>query len=154
MAVYYFDTSALVKRYANERGTGWMVNLINPTANHKLYTVRITGPEMIAAFFRKANTGQIPRSDAVIFAQNFKANWQNIYRIIEIDSQVSDNAMLMAEKHGLRGYDAVHLATAIHLELIRHNRGLPRLIFVSADNDLFQTAQSEGLLVENPNNYP
>jgi hypothetical protein len=49
MAVYYLDTSALVKRYAQERGTAWMLSLTDVTAEHDLYTVRMTGPEMIAA---------------------------------------------------------------------------------------------------------
>jgi len=51
MAAYYFDTSALVKRYAQETGTVWVRNLTNVVAKHDIYTVRLTGAEMIAAFF-------------------------------------------------------------------------------------------------------
>jgi hypothetical protein len=32
--------------------------------------------------------------------------------------------------------------------------GLPLVTFVSADSELNAAAASEGLLVENPNNYP
>ncbi len=34
MAVYYFDTSALVKRYVAEVGTAWMTTLCAPAAGN------------------------------------------------------------------------------------------------------------------------
>jgi hypothetical protein len=49
MTAYYLDTSALVKRYASECGTAWITALADPERGHDLYTVRLTGPEMIAA---------------------------------------------------------------------------------------------------------
>ena len=52
MASYYLDTSALVKCYALEAGTTWMNALREPDAGHTLYTVRLTGPELIAALSR------------------------------------------------------------------------------------------------------
>ena len=58
MQAYYLDTSALIKRYAREEGTAWMTTLTDPVQAHDLYTVRLTGPEMIAALFRKTRTGQ------------------------------------------------------------------------------------------------
>jgi predicted nucleic acid-binding protein len=39
MAVYYLDTSALVKRYARESGTAWVLNLTTLAAGHDLHTV-------------------------------------------------------------------------------------------------------------------
>jgi hypothetical protein len=56
MAIYYLDTSALVKRYEQERGTTWMLSLTDVTTEHDLTTFRVTGPEMIVAIFRKART--------------------------------------------------------------------------------------------------
>ena len=42
MATFYWDTSALVNRYAQETGTTWVRNLTHSTVNHDIYTVRIT----------------------------------------------------------------------------------------------------------------
>jgi uncharacterized protein len=42
MAAYFFDSSALVKRYVVESGTQWVRNLCDPTVSHSLYIVRIT----------------------------------------------------------------------------------------------------------------
>jgi len=49
MAIYYLDTSALVKRYAQEPGTAWILSLTDVAAEHDLYTVRVAGPEMLLA---------------------------------------------------------------------------------------------------------
>jgi len=45
VAGYYLDTSALVKHYAQERGTVWVRTLTDLTPGHALYTVRLTGAE-------------------------------------------------------------------------------------------------------------
>jgi predicted nucleic acid-binding protein len=153
MAVYYLDTSALVKRYAQERGTAWMLSLTDVTAEHDLYTVRVTGPEMIAALFRKARTGQISPDEAIRSAENFRADWRGQYQIVEVTALVADKAMELAEKHSLRGYDAVHLASAVALQQMREAMELPSIIFVSADVQQRETAAAESLPVEDPNQH-
>ncbi|MCL7452154.1 MAG: type II toxin-antitoxin system VapC family toxin [Anaerolineae bacterium] len=99
MAVYYLDTSALVKRYAQEHGTAWMLSLTDVTAEHDLYTVRVTGPEMIATLFRKVRTGEISPDEASRSAENFRADWREQYQIVEMTALVADKAMELAEKH-------------------------------------------------------
>jgi hypothetical protein len=153
VATFYWDTSALVKRYAQETGTLWVRNLTNPTLNHDIYTVRITGVEMIAALFRKVNTNQISQHDADLFARDFRLDWQQQYQIIEVTVNVSELAMNLAEKHGLRGYDSVHLAAALVVQDMRQTMNLQPITFVSADQEQNQAAINEGLFVENPNHY-
>ncbi|WP_323251150.1 hypothetical protein [Spirulina sp. CCNP1310] len=60
----------------------------------------------------------------------------------------------MAKLYALRGYDAVQLASGRELNILCLTNNLPVVNFVSADNDLNQCALSEGLVIENPNNYP
>ena len=81
MAVYYFDTSALVKRYAQETGTAWVISVTDPIAGHDVYVARITGPEMIAALFRKVRVGDIAQTDATRAAVNFKADFRSTLAI-------------------------------------------------------------------------
>jgi predicted nucleic acid-binding protein len=59
----------------------------------------------------------------------------------------------LAEKHGLRGYDSVHLAGALIVQEIRQAMNLSTLTFVSADDEQLQAAADEGFSIENPNNY-
>lgn len=154
MAAYYFDTSALVKRYAQEVGTAWVTSVTDPAAGHDIYIVRITGPEMVAALFRKVRTQEIIQADAVRAAANFKTDFQTQYQIVEVTVDVADRAMTLAEQHGLRGYDAVQLAAALELHAVREEMGLPPLIFVSADSDLNVAAQAEGMSADDPNTHP
>ena len=154
MTVYYFDTSALVKRYAQEVGTAWVMSLADPTAGHDVYVVRITGPEMIAALFRKVRTREVTRVDAVRAAENFEADFQTQYQIMEVTADLADRAMTLAEQHDLRGCDAVQLAAALELHAVRNLMRLPSLTFVSADGDLNTAAQAEGLIADDPNAHP
>ena len=43
MAVYYFDSSAAVKKYFVEQGTGWILSLLKPSAKNIVYLAQITG---------------------------------------------------------------------------------------------------------------
>ena len=62
--------------------------------------------------------------------------------------------MGLAQGRGLRGYDAIQLASALAVQddLITSSVGPP--VFVSADVDLNEAAQVEGMTVENPNSHP
>ena len=153
MAAYYLDTSALAKRYVQEAGTAWVLNLTDVITGHDLYTVPVTGPEMIAALFRKARTGDISLDEATRSAGNFRTDWQQQYQIVEVTASIADQAMELAEKHGLRGYDAVHLAVAFTLQQMRELMELPPLTFVSADVQQLEAAAAEGLPVEDPSEH-
>jgi len=65
-----------------------------------------------------------------------------------------EEARKLVETHDLRSLDAVQLAVAVNFNREQLANNLPSLIFVSADNELLKTAGLEGLLIENPNNYP
>jgi len=59
MAHLYFDSSALVKRYIREAGTPWISAVCEADSGHMLYTVRISGAEIVAAFFLRVRTGTL-----------------------------------------------------------------------------------------------
>lgn len=152
MSAYYLDTSALVKRYAHERGSSWVVQLTDPAAGDLLYTVRLTGPEMIAALFRKASMGVMTPPDAHHAAALFRLDWEYEYRVIEVSPRVTTLAMAMAEKYTLRGYDAVHLAAALEARAV--GGALLPLTFISADAEQLRAAVAEGLPVDDPSAHP
>jgi predicted nucleic acid-binding protein len=133
MSVLYLDTSALVKRYIQETGTDWVSKLTHPSVGHDLFLARLAGPELIAAVTRRARGGHIPGEEALRAITNFRADLQGQYNVIEFDETIADLAMALAEKHGMRGYDAVHLATALQLQKIHELIEDSPLIFVSAD---------------------
>jgi hypothetical protein len=55
VAVYYVDSSALVKRYVAERGSAWITGLVDPAAANDIYIVRITTVEVVSALTRRAH---------------------------------------------------------------------------------------------------
>lgn len=154
MAAYYLDTSALVKRYAMEPGTSWIDNLTDPRRDHDIYTVRLTGAETIAALFRKPRTRDISQTEALRAAHNFRTDWQTHYQIIEIIPGVVERAMELIETHGLRGYDAVHIASALAVQVARATGGLGTLTFISSDIGQLGAAAVEGLVIDDPTSYP
>lgn len=61
--------------------------------------------------------------------------------------------MRLAERHGVRGYDAVQLAAARATDAVARSVGTPATL-VSADLELNAAAAAEGIAVEDPNNHP
>jgi predicted nucleic acid-binding protein len=153
MAVYYGDSSAIVKRYARETGTAWIRGVAASDGN-TIYTVRVTGPEVIAALFLKARTGQLAPVDAATAADEFRRHWRRQYRIVEIHAGLAATAMDIAQRRALRGYDAVHVAAAVSIEQERRSQGAPPLIFLSSDVRQLQAAAAEGLATDDPNLHP
>lgn len=151
MAVYFFDSSALVKRYAQETGSEWILALTEPAAGHSLYIARITAVEVVSALTRRQRGGSVSELDAATAMANFRYDFSHQYRVIEITSTVITRAMELAETHSLRGYDAVQLAAALIVQAMRETLGLSALKLVSADRDLNRAATTEDLTVDNPN---
>ncbi|HWN10911.1 MAG TPA: type II toxin-antitoxin system VapC family toxin [Pyrinomonadaceae bacterium] len=155
MALYFFDTSALVKRYALEDGRIWVQAVTAPAAGNPIYIARIAGAETVAAFMKKVRDRKIAVADVAKFISDFRLDFANQYQIIEITDAVVTRAMVLIESHKLRGYDGVQLAAALELNDLVLSSGMPAvgvsaLTLVSADDELNQAALSEGLLVEDP----
>ncbi len=79
---------------------------------------------------------------------------RTLYRLATVNELTIQLACDVIERYPLRGYDAVHLATALsaHRQLVA--RGRSGLVFLSADDRLNHAAATEGLVVDNPNHHP
>jgi len=154
MGAYYCDSSALVKRYANETGSRWVRSLTDPQAGNDIFIAHITGIEVVAAIARKTRMGDISEPDAAAAIRTFKSHCTTQYQIVLMTTGIVDRAMELAEKHRLSGYDATQLASAliVHAELAAS--GVSQLVFISADANLNDVAQAENLSVQNPNDHP
>ncbi len=112
MAVYFFDSSAIVKGYTQETGTAWVVGLTDPTARHEIYLARIPGVEVVSAVARRSRSGGLSSSTAAKVLADFHFDFAQQYQTFEITAALVTRAMTLAETHALRGYDAVQLAAA------------------------------------------
>jgi hypothetical protein len=66
---------------------------------------------------------------------------------------VIDHAVELTQRHRLRGYDAVQLATALVASETLQAQTLHSPVFVAADGDLLAAATAERLSIESPLNY-
>ena len=154
MAGFFCDSSAIVKRYVNEIGSNFVDNLANLKSGNVILLARITRVEVAAAIARRLKIGSISAGDAQNALAAFQHDLTNNYFTVEITPILLSAAMNLATKHSLRGYDAVQLAAALEANDERIASGLAPLTIVSADVDLNNAAQVEGLHIEDPNQYP
>lgn len=154
MAAYYFDSSALVKYYVNEVGSNWVETIIDAHPPNEIVVAQITGVEVIAALARRALSGMASAAAASTAIQAFRSDFQAKYTVLSLTPQLFEEAMNLAELHRLRGYDAMQLAVAVDFETEMTASGVGPLTLISADNDLNQAAQAEGLLTDDPNQHP
>ncbi|MHB0877345.1 MAG: type II toxin-antitoxin system VapC family toxin [Anaerolineae bacterium] len=151
MSHYYCDSSALVKLYVQENGTDWMRRL-SQDADNVLYTARISAAEIVAALSMRRRTGSIAADDAVSAVSAFRRDLTGRLHMVEITDGLVELAMALAEKHPLRGYDAIQLAAALELQRVRQALSLSPVAFVCADGRLNAITHAEGLAVVDPAN--
>jgi uncharacterized protein len=158
MAIYFFDTSALVKRYALEDGSRWVQGITHPAVGNRIYVARITGAEVIAAIRQNVRDGDTTAADAAKVIADFRHDFANQYQIIEVTDAVVTRAMALIEAHTLKGYDGVQLAAAVEINKLTVAIGMPvagapALTLVSADKQFNRAGAAEGLTVDNPQNH-
>ncbi len=153
MSAYFFDSSSLVKRFARERGSGFVLGLLRPSMKNILLVTRITEVEVCAALVRRAKGKTLTATEVSKGLHRLRRDLPRRFTQIAVSEKIIKNASILAEKYALRGYDAVQLASALNANITRISNDLPPLILVSADNELNDAAQAEVLTVENPNNY-
>jgi predicted nucleic acid-binding protein len=153
MAAYFLDTSALVKRYATETGTAWVTGLIAPAVGNLILVARITGVETVAAIARKRKGNLLSPADAATALATARQEFGGLFLIVEVTAALLAAATDLAEKHALRGYDAVQFAAALEASEERRRLNLTPLTLVTADKDLLAAGPAEGLTVDDPNNH-
>lgn len=153
VGAYFLDTSAVVKRYVSESGTGWINDLCDPDAGNSLHIARITAVEVVAALSRRHRKGDIDRDSFDALVARFQLDFRTQYKVVEIGPALVDEAMRFAKAHSLRGYDAVQLAafSSVHATLSKQKLPLP--VLIAADQDLNAAATAEGFAIEDPNRH-
>lgn len=154
MSRYYLDASALVKRYVNEAGSDWLRATIAPSRSQLLFTSRMTIVEVISAFARRVRDGSLTIEEFASARDLFRGDCLDEYQIMPPTIAVVDSASILLERHPLRAYDAIHMATALGAQQFLADQNYPALTFLSADDRLNQAAAAEGLAVDNPNAHP
>ena len=134
----YVEASALVKRYVDEIGSADVVALTNGAA--AVATALVTRAEIAAAFARAVRVGVLDDVGGRRAQRRFSREWPDFMRVPVTEALVA-RAEALAWAHGLRGYDAVQLASALTWQ-----EALGReIVLATFDRQLWEAAPQAGL---------
>ena len=105
----------------------------------QLVTSRITFAEVSAAIAAARRSRRLTRPTTVRLLEQLELEWSAV-DALDVDERATRAAGSLAVKHGLRGMDAIHLASALTLAAVRP-------IVVTWDAELRRASLAEGLAV-------
>jgi predicted nucleic acid-binding protein len=138
--IVYFDTSAFLKLVIVEPGTGTALRAW--TDADMVVACRLLYPEARAGLAQARRMGRLPARSVSTSRRALEALWADV-EVVEITPEVARASGDAAEQHRLRGYDAVHLASALHTSAD---------VLACADTDLLRAAHACGLAVVDARN--
>ncbi len=136
--VLYLDTSALVKHYVWEPGSEEVDRILADAqwAGASL----LARVELEAAFAKYVRMALLPESEARSLLVGFRMDWERLTHL-HPDPWMTDLASELVWRYGLRGYDAVHLASALRWQ----DAALHPVTFATFDRKLWRAAADAGL---------
>ncbi|MFH1857925.1 MAG: type II toxin-antitoxin system VapC family toxin [Candidatus Omnitrophota bacterium] len=136
--ILYLDTSALLKKYFHEEGSEDVISRWR--AADEIVTSCVTFAETLASIHRKQRESETTNSLLETVIDSFKQDWTAFY-LVEVANDLNDTIEKVLAKHPLRGFDAIHLASA----LIIRDTAVRDFTFACYDRRLSRAARSEGL---------
>ncbi|TCO58621.1 type II toxin-antitoxin system VapC family toxin [Actinocrispum wychmicini] len=109
----FADSSALVKLYANEPGAEVV------RARGVMVISQLSRVEVPSAIWKKHRRGQLSQQEAATLVGWFEADYHGTtgeeprFVVVPASTAVLEAATRIVRIHGLRGYDAVQLASAV-----------------------------------------
>ena len=137
MALVYFDASALVKLVVEEDGSNLAADLWDGC--DAALSSRLAHPEVCAALAAAGRNRDLAPAELTEALDAWHGYWASM-RPVELTVEVAERAASLAVDHGLRGADAVHLASAIAL-------GDVEVVVAAWDRRLHAAAVAVGLAV-------
>lgn len=137
----FADSSALVKLYADEPGSGVMRSL------EVLAVSVLARVDVPAALWRKVRIGELEPLYAGLLVADFEADWYGDdaagdarFAATRVGAEVLESAARLTAAHGLKAYDAVQLSSA----LVARAAAPELTSFACFDRDLSAAAAAEG----------
>lgn len=148
LALFYLETSALVKLYVLEPGSERLLRLIGNSADSRFAVLALSPVEARSAIRRRERAGDIDRKTASLILDRMRQHLEARFLIQVLTNAVLDGALEIIDRYALRAYDAIQLAGCLALKTL----GSDEPTFVCADQQLLEAARSELLRVLDPCN--
>lgn len=111
--ILYLDTSALVKLYVDEDGSETVKKFVDQAA--VVSTSKIASVEARSAFARAKREEILSDSSHRQVVCQLQYDWKR-FLVVETSDGLIELAGELVEEYSLRGFDAVHLASALFLQ--------------------------------------
>jgi predicted nucleic acid-binding protein len=135
--ILYLDTSCFVKLYLLEAGSEEVKRAVESA--DEVATSQVAEAEVRSAIARRKREGSLTAAEFAKIKRAFRSDWAAFLHV-QLTDGLSASAGNLAESHGLRGFDAIHLASALSVV----DGGDGETWFFSADTRLNAAARREG----------
>ena len=135
--IAYFDTSALVPLLVAEPTSARCRRTWDQA--EAVLTVELTYVEAAAALARAQRMGRLTAAQHTEALHRWEALWDQVVSL-PVDTRLIRSASALAQVHGLRGYDAVQCAAAVH-------HADSAIVATAGDGDLLVAWRTAGLAV-------
>lgn len=149
----FLETSALVKRYTKEPGSGAldeMVALVIATKGDLLIS-NVVALEVVGCFAKKYRSGSVATVEEYArLVERFEFDYEDLFGIVRLidDRCVSAFRLAVAEPNaGIDAADRLHVAAALDA---KYAAPAMQTAFVTSDRSLYGYAGSKGLRPWNP----
>ncbi len=149
----YLDSSALVKRYSDEKGSPAVVARFE--SGEKIFTSMLSFGEVHSSIARKFRSRELSSLELAKLRECFLDDWLFGLSVLNMDGSTMSELPRLVEEYDLRAGDAIQLSTAIWLKDTnrlqrRRDRLDENVEFGVADKRLAMVANDCGFVVFNP----
>lgn len=147
---FYWDASALVKRYAPESGTLLVNLLFSRVTLSRMICLSLAIGEVISVFVRKRNDRLITEA---VFSQamaDFRAEViDSDFKLVSLEDRLVFASHPLIVEHSLNATDALVLHSALDVQAALRQAG-DDVVLIASDRRLLRAAEAEGLQIFNP----
>jgi uncharacterized protein len=137
----YFDTSALIKKYIDEKGSDKVDELFNNAEN--IFVSNITEIETLSTFKRLQIENEITEKEYQQLKKEIEIDFHS-FEIIELDDEVINYSKKVIEKYQLKSLDSIQLGSLLVIKnMLDH--------FIVCDKKLLEAGKKEKINIINPN---
>lgn len=157
--ILYLDTSALVKLYVEEDGSEDVDAAVKDAS--RVATSAVAYPEARATLARLERDEDLTPEEHRAAVADLDADWE-LLGVLDLSRNLARFCGRLARKHGLRGFDAVHLGSAVAVRVASELKreadrrrigpgvGVEEVFFHAYDERLKRAARHELRVYEPP----
>ena len=151
MHFFYWDASALAKRYAPEIGTPLVNALFSKVPLDRMLCLSVGVSEVISVLVRKKNAGLITEA---IFSQamvDFRAEVISAadFQLVGVDDALVFASHPLIEQYSLNATDALVLRSVLDVAALKRQAG-NEVTLLASDRRLLNAARMEGIPILDP----